>query len=158
MRETYPITDQTLNILDGNAKQIATEMDVDKSYIYQILSSVEADPFGKFRRLYAACVRAGRDVTAWDASLASIRVRNECVGLDTVECLSKKIALDADTTMKLVDALRDGDIDDRERSEIRRAIQRERDSLDVLEATLSLSEPADSVRQFARKAVNGRRR
>lgn len=49
MRETYPITTETLNILDGHAKQIALEMDVDKSYLYQILSSVEADPFGKFR-------------------------------------------------------------------------------------------------------------
>jgi hypothetical protein len=60
MRETYPLTTETLNILDGHAKQIALEMDVDKSYLYQILSSVEADPFGEDPRLFAKAASNGR--------------------------------------------------------------------------------------------------
>lgn len=153
MRVTYDLTDETRKVLTDNVKAIALEMDVNESYLYQILSSVECDSFAKYRRLYAACVRAGADVTPWDASLSAIKTR-KCREMTETQCLVQKIERDADGTSRLVDALRDGQIDEREREAIRAALQRERDSLDVLEAFLG---EGTTVREFARKAVRGRK-
>lgn len=144
MRQIYEISDETRAVLTDKVIPIAAEMDVNTSYLYQILSGVGTDCFSKFRRLYSACVRAGADVTPWDASLSAIKTKN-CVGLTETQCLVQKIERDADTTARLVDALKDGLIDERERTAIGRAIQKERDSLDVLEAFLSFSTNGNGI-------------
>lgn len=148
-RETYPLTSESRTVLTDHVKDIALEMSVDASYLYQILSSAECDPFGKFRRLYSAAVRAGCDVSAWDASLSSIKARH-CVQTNETSCLSKKITLDADTTKKLVEALEDGVIDETESRAIRRAIAKERDILDVIDAQLARNDRRENAAAVVR--------
>lgn len=110
MRYDYPLTDETLAVLTDNVADIAAEMDVNVSYLYQILSGSQNDCFAKFQRLYAAAVRAGAPVCRWDNKLAAIRARYEKrAPLKTeIECLAEKISRDADTTAKMVDALNGG--------------------------------------------------
>jgi hypothetical protein len=158
MRDTYkPASEQTVRILSTDRELIATEMDLTRNTLDQIIAGNECDPFLKFKRMYAGCVRAGVDVSAWDASFHEIKTRN-AVATECTPChtLAEKIARDADTTSQMVEALRDGEIDQKERSKILLSIQKERDSLDVLEAVLTVTEPVTNVREWAKGAVNGR--
>lgn len=155
MRETYPLSDETRQVLCNgtSVKEIASEMDVNDSYIYQILSSVECDSFAKFKRLYAACVRAGADVTHWDAALSAIKTRRDAKH-SPAQVLAEKIRHSADTEAKMLMVLEDGEIDADEVPMIRKAVSVEREKLDQIEAIL---DKASTVRDFARKAVNGRK-
>lgn len=164
MRETYRLTNETLNVLADKVIAIASEMDVSDKHLYAVLAGTETDPFAKFRRLYAAAVRAGADVSPWDASLSAIKARHSIASPERtqMQCLVEKITLDADTTAKLVDALHDGEIDPQEMTAIRKAIAKERDSLDVLEIYLGPGAenghiPTIDVRKIAKAAVAKRR-
>lgn len=138
MRHDYDLTNETRQILSGNVIDTAAEMNVADKYLYAILAGTQTDPFAKFEHLYAASVRAGGRVGLWDNKLAAIRARYEkeppCKS--PIECLTEKISSDADTTSKLVDALKDGEIDAREAEKIQAAIDKERSTLDMLEIHL----------------------
>lgn len=101
-RETYPLSKETRAVLTDNVADIAAEMDVHTSYLYQILSSVECDPFGKFRRLYAAAVRAGAPVFHWDDELEAIRDRYAPHKLNIDRELAESIKEDADVSISHV--------------------------------------------------------
>jgi len=53
-RMTYTLSSQSRKILTDHVKDIAIEFDCNDSYLYQILSEVETDPFAKFVRLFKA--------------------------------------------------------------------------------------------------------
>ena len=148
-RETYPLSTETSKVLSNHVKAIAIEMDVDPSYLYQILSSVVGDPFANFRRLYAATARAGGDVTIWDAAFAEIRSRYRPIRECTRECLVTKVRCDADSTVAVVNAL-----DGCDHTKAHVAIQRQREALDDVEASMT----KDDLRGFAKEATNGRAR
>lgn len=150
MRMHYDLTDETRKVLKDNVGEIAAEASVNDSYLYQVLSSVESDFFAKFDRFYGAAVRAGSDVTPWDVRLQRHKTKQ---GEKTIhQCLTDKLESDADTACKLVDAIKDGDIDAREREQIERAIAKERDCLDRLEATMALY-VREETKQRASRAV-----
>jgi hypothetical protein len=138
MRQTYSLSDQTRLVLTGHVKPIAFELDKTPSYIYAILADTEPDRFAQFMHLYAACVRAGAPVGHWDNWFEAVKAKYTKVRPDqtAIECLAEKIKSDADTTAKLVDALQDGKIDEREGVEIQGAIDKERETLDRLETHL----------------------
>jgi hypothetical protein len=149
MRTVYTLSESTLAVLSHNVPAIAKEWDKNPSYLYQILSGVECDPLAKFLPLYAAAVRAGADVSPWDAALSEVRSRYALCNKNPVQCLTDKIATNAETTSKLVTALKDGQIDEREARNIRKTIAKERASLDDLEAMLpnrSLANPTEISR------------
>lgn len=138
MRQTYSLTAQTLKVLTDRVTAIATEMDVDPAYLHQILNSTESDSFGKFKRLYAAAVRADAPVCHWDNELAAIRARYEKLlpDLSIVECFTGKINANARTCEQLVHALQDGQIDDIESDRILLAIDQERKIFNQIEDLL----------------------
>lgn len=155
MREIYPLTNDTRAVLTDNVIAIANEMDVHTSYLYQILSNAACDPFAKFRRLYAAAVRAGVDVSPWDGTLASIRNKHS-QKKSSSECLIDKIDSNADTTRSVVDALKDGVISPSEADRIHKAITKERNALDALEAMVNLSHQDSDIRRWAKNRVANR--
>lgn len=160
-RETYQLTDETRAVLTDKVIPIASEMDVNESYLYQLLSGVGNDCFSKFRRLFSAAVRAGADVTPWMASLNAIQARHSVKLLEVCPSLTlaENIGLHARKTGEMVTALKDGHIDDRERTAILNAIQREKNSLETLIAVIE--KPTNGsippIRMGARAAVEKRR-
>lgn len=150
MRETYRLSDPTRQVIADNVQAIAEQMDVTPNYLHQVLAGYETDSFAKFRRLYAACVRAGVDVSPWDASLAEAKVNaNQCRSVS--ECLSKLMTDEAKTNALVVDALEDGQITDDETKPILRAVAKERSDLDALETKVL------SAREVGAAAVKQRR-
>lgn len=156
MRESYPVSDETRMVLTDRVKPVASEMDVDTSYLYQILSSATCDPFGKFRRLYAACVRSGADVTPWDAALSSIKARmvTESPQISETHCLSELIGRSADAAQTILIALPDG-IDPHEAPEIRRSVAKLKDILDIIEAKLETPERRERAATVTRAKFGG---
>lgn len=138
-RHDYPLTDETRRVLDSHFKEIADEMGVSPQYIYGIVAGDNPDAFAYYKVIYQACVRAGADVTTWDTALSTIKARFRSEA-PAKECLADKILSNAETTAKWVDAMQDGVITSREAGAIRRAIQKERDSLDALETLLTIRE------------------
>lgn len=156
-RETYPTTQETRTVLTDNVKKIAEEMEVDPSHLHHLLAGDESDCFGKFRRLFAAAVRAGADVNPWLASLESIQ--NKHSGKDLHRCIADNALFGADTTAELIAAIQDGEIDDREASRIRLAIQKHRSCLNELDGLLTAQvAPVSDMREWARTTVGTRRR
>jgi hypothetical protein len=146
-REIYSLTDQTTAVVTDNVGAIAAEMDVSNKYLYAILSEEKTDPYAPFRRLYAAAVRAGAPTCHWEVDLNAIKTRSMKIrpSKTEIECLTEKVMSDADTTAKLVDALRDGDIDEVERRSIITAIEKERRTLDSLEMVLGLNSKSSAA-------------
>lgn len=137
MRETYPPCTATIKVLSQNTEAIAKEADFDASMLRGILAGVQSDPFAKFKRYYAAAIRAGVDVTAWDADLAEIRTRYRPGSKATIAAaLNEKIATDAKTSALIVTALEDGTVSDVEFVQIEQAIAMERATLERLETSL----------------------
>ncbi len=88
---------------------------------------------------HAAACRAGVSVDVWMTELATIRAKysrpDEPIA-DPVTCLSKKIQADADTTDQLVQAMADGEIDQVEAQRILQAVENQRKTLDLIEASV----------------------
>jgi len=150
MRMNYPLTQETRTVLTDNVKQIACEMDVDTSYLYQMLSSVECDSFARFKRLYDAVVRAGGDTSPWDAAFRETKARYRADHAGSA--FARHILASGETNAAVAEALDDGVIDERERRRILRKSAAERDALDALECDCVASD----LRAYAREAVNGR--
>jgi hypothetical protein len=139
MREAYPLTQQTLKALSSTeVTKIADEADIDPSHIYQIRGNYEPDPYGKFRRLYAAVIRAGGETSSWDADLSAIKAKYRKCKKTIFECLSDKLRVDTDTTDAIITALNDGKVDEREEAIIRNYIEKERDNLSMLETVIGI--------------------
>lgn len=142
MRQTYRLSDETRAVLTDYVKPISEEMNKSDKYIYAFLSESQTDLFAKFLPLYAAAVRAGAPVCHWDNRLAGIRARYEKInpGKNPAECLTEKIHIHAETTARLVEALSDGKLDEREIKQLRLDIEKERKNLNLLEMILNFQE------------------
>lgn len=166
MRETYRLTSETRAVLTDNVTAIAAEMDVNTSYLYQILSSVESDPFAKFHRIYAASVRAGAPVYRWDDELQAIRERYASHNLNLDAELAESIKEDADVAIahvngrSLYEQLKEVDesIDQkgRLRTAIIEAINAEKDSFNGGKTRVN-GNGIPAVRLAMRKEVRGRK-
>lgn len=64
-----------MKVINGKADLIADEWDVTPGYIYNIQTGRETDPFAKFQAFFAACVRAGCDVSPWLNRLEVIKAK-----------------------------------------------------------------------------------
>lgn len=138
MRHDYQLTEETLKTFKGNEGAIAEEADVGYKYVSAIMSGAKTDPFAPFKHFYRAAARAGVSRCHWRNTLDAIDARYEkkLPNKTEVECLTDKINSDADTTAKMVEALRDGHIDAHEARKILQAIDKERSILDLLEVRL----------------------
>lgn len=138
MRVIYSLTDQTRKVFAFGVAAIAEEMSVAAQYLHAVLSGTETDIFAKFERLYAACVRAGAPVCHWDNRLREIRAKYQPKDLARpVECLAEKIRTDALTTGRILEALKNGKIDDREVPGLLEAIEGERKVLEQIEEMIA---------------------
>src|SRR5687767_12621436 len=126
MRHIYTLSNESRKVMSGHVARIAEEADVSDSYIYGILSGDKTDPFSMFQHLYSASARAGAPVCHWDNKLDAIRSRYEKqLPLKTeIECLTAKINANADTSSQMVDALKDGVIDNAEAEKLQRAVDK----------------------------------
>jgi hypothetical protein len=151
MRHSYDLTDETRKVLTNRVNGIADEMDVSDKYLYAILSGDKTDPFGPFAHLYAGAARHGAPTELWRHKLDAIDARytKQAPKKTEIECLTDKINANADTTSQLVEALSDGVIDSQEAERIQKAIDKERSTLDLLEAHLQF--------KVELKAVGGKR-
>lgn len=147
MRHHHDLTDETRKTLANNCQRLAESANVSDKYMYGIMADTNTDPFAVFLSiLYRPAVKAGISTVHWDARLSEIRAAGRSSRKSSVECLTEKIQRDADTTAKMVDALRDGRIDERERRAIQEAIERERQNLDLLETVLGCKAELKAVR------------
>lgn len=152
MRETYvPASSETISILGSNRQGIADEAAFTPNTIDQILAGNAGDPFLHFYRYYAACVRAGVDVTAWDAKLSSVKTK--AVGdVSETKCISEVTGKFSAVVQRWLLALEDDVIEPHEVEPIRRAITRARTALDVAEAKL----PCDERKARVASVVRGK--
>ena len=133
MRHFYQLSDETRKVFNGHVPHIAKEMNVLDKYLYAILAGTETDAFAKFVPQYAACIRAGADVTPWDAELSSIKARySKFSSLSETECLAAKIERDTDATLAIMKALEDGEIDDHEWRKIDEALERQEQAIGLI--------------------------
>lgn len=66
MARVFLTSDETREVINGHAKDMAAEYGCDRSYYDQIVSNHETDGFEKFRQsLFLPALRAGRSVTPW---------------------------------------------------------------------------------------------
>jgi hypothetical protein len=146
-RHTYELTDETRKVMSGNVPRIAEEAEVSDKYLHGILAGTETDPFAPFVHYYASSARAGAPICYWDNKLAAIRARYEkqIPNKSLIQCLTEKIESDADTSAKMVDALRDGFIDAGEADRIQAAINKERQTLDLLETHVQFKRELKAV-------------
>jgi hypothetical protein len=135
MREIYPLTTETLKVLTGHVSSIAEEMHKTPQYIHGILSGKEQDRFAQFVPVYAAAKRAGAPVCHWRNKLDAIDARYDAKSpvKQAVECLLEKIHTDSETTANLVEALKDGELDERECQKLLADIEKNRANDDLLE-------------------------
>lgn len=156
-RNTYPLSDETLRVLSSDKKAFAEAFPCNESYVYQILSNVEPDPFPKFRFWRATALRAGIDITPWDAVLSADKAKHEAEEDHSItSCLMDKQLSHTALTNGLINALTDGRISESEKKAISEFIAAERDNLNELER--AINSDIAHIRQFANKAVNGRRK
>lgn len=154
MRHDYPLTDETRRVLTGNCPKVADGMHVSPSYIYGILEGTNPDPFAYFIAAFEGACARGVDVTEWKARQAEIEARYR-PDKPLPDVLCDKMQGDTKTNTLLVDALKNGRIDEHERRPILRAVAVERDTLDYIEAVVT--ETAQDVRDFAAGAVKRRK-
>lgn len=148
MRIDYDLTNETRKTFTGHVEQIADEADVNPSYIYGILSGTKTDPFAPFERFYKGTARAGVSRCHWRMKLDAIDARYDKQNPKStpIDCLTQKIKTDAATTEKMVEALKDGNISPQEAEAILRAVQKERDVLDLIELTMQFRVPQTKLR------------
>lgn len=66
MARVFQTSDETREVINGHAKDMAAEYGCNRSYYDAIVSDHETDGFEKFRQsLYLPALRAGRPVTPW---------------------------------------------------------------------------------------------
>lgn len=140
-RESYDhLTDETRETLTDNVKAMACGWDKSTRYVYQILEEERVDFFAPFESMYRGALRAGLPTAEWDRKLAYLReaIKPERRRVRSVtEILAEKVGDEANTMQLLLEAIRDGRIDDRERKGIRQAVAAERKDLDEIDRLLS---------------------
>lgn len=149
-RTTYEISDQTRAVLTDKVTAIASEMDVNPSYLYQLLSGVGTDCFAKFCRLYAAAVRAGADTRYWDERLLEIRERNErrenlCIHQETARFAQES----ADVSIAHIEGKDAQTLLREAREAIAQGKRLERAALDEIEAQERTKRPHSDLRNKA---------
>lgn len=157
MRHAYPLTKETIKVVNGHAAAVAEEMDVSDKYVYGILAGTNPDPFAYFYPFYKAVTRAGLDTTPIDARLAEAKAKAKGIArVDEKTLITQKIALDAETSAHLVEASADGHWDEREQEKIRLNIERIRKNCDEIERKMNEgTEP--TIRAQAQQKVAARR-
>lgn len=142
-RENYDyLSDETRDALTDNVKAMAAGWGKSVEYIYAILRSEKGDFFTAFESMYRGACEGGVSTAHWDRKLAFHRETAEAKRRKrpATELLSEKIASDASTTQRMLDALRDGRIDERERIEILKDVDREQANLNEIVRLLSREE------------------
>lgn len=138
MRNTYQLTNETREVLSGNVKQIAAEMDVSDKYLYGILAGTETDPFAPFRRMFRGAARAGAPSEIWRDELAAIeenaRGKKPAAAAEMNRTLLEKLRVDAAASEELAKAIADGVLDERECHILLATLNRSRAVLDEIEA------------------------
>jgi hypothetical protein len=121
-RRTYRLSDETFKVLSGNESAIDREMECDVSYISKIKNSSEPDRYPPFREIFrAACHTGCAPAEIWLNDLTAIYVRSRSIGIKPSELSAKlleKIETDAKSLSALVDALKDGKLEEGECHEV----------------------------------------
>ena len=160
-RHIYELSDETVKVMARYQQEIADEADVKVQHINGILAGVSTDPFAPFEHYYAASVRAGAPICHYDQKLSAIRARYEksAPNKSAFDCLADKITRNAEITTELVEALRDGQIDQREADRILNAVKADREVLDTIEVMMQFVVTDEvPVREQAKAAVAQYRR
>ena len=89
-RHTYHLQKETIKVMTGHCQDIATEAGYQDSYAYAITEARVTDPFAVFIHLYAACIRAGCDITPWITRMKLIEEKYR--PLSKTFCLKKETA------------------------------------------------------------------
>ena len=158
MRHEYDLTDETLRTFKGNEQEIADEAEVGYKHISAILGGSKTDPFAPFVHFYAATARAQVSRCHWRMKLDAIDAKyDKALPSSTpIDCLTAKIKSDAETTQKMVEALKDGAISDGEAHAILKAVQKEREVLDLIETVMQFRvslETGNTVRNLIHRRV-----
>jgi len=126
-RENYSyLSEETKDTLTDNVKAMADGWGKSREYLYQILRSEKDDFFPPFEAMYRGALKGGVSTAEWDRKLAYLRgtVRPERPRT-VAEILATKVGDDSSTTQLLLEAIRDGRIDDNEKAQIRKALAAE---------------------------------
>lgn len=161
-RHNFRLTEETIKVFNGGAKDIAEEADVSNKYIHAILAGTETDPFAPFQFYYAAAVRAGKDVSHYDNRLAIIRSKYQtserlCHRVETAKLgteaadVSGAVLTNEPLYKQLVEATQARDQAERTVKAILGAINAEKDATNGGRTRIS------GVREFAKKAVEKRK-
>lgn len=138
-RKTYKLSDETYEVLKNHEQGTAKEMECDPSYIYGIRNQINPDPYPKFRELYRAAAADGAPVHIWLNDLKSISNRGQRIKVeDFYTGLIKKIESDAESTERIVEALKDGTIDKPECLKIADSLQKMGANLESLKSLVQL--------------------
>ncbi len=143
-RKTYRHSDETYQAIVGHESEIAREMGCCPTYIYGLKNRDNPDPFPKFEELYRSTAFGGGCTKYWFNVLKAIDDRAEnfngkCADKpDALACLLEKIHREAETTARMVDALKDGQLDKRECHLILGDIETLRANLNLIE-TIAVS-------------------
>jgi hypothetical protein len=137
-RHTYQLTDATRKTIKDHVQAIAEEMDVSDKYLHGVLAGTETDSFARFLHMYKGTARAGVSRCHWRTAMDAVDAKYDRIAptATPIDCLTQKITTDADTTQKLVAALKDGRISDAEAEAILQAVQKERGVLDLIETVI----------------------
>jgi len=156
-RIDYGLTDESRTVINGHSAEIADEFGCVSQYIYGVLAGDNPDPFAYFLPFYQACVRAGVEYRIYDDRLAQVRAKYRTLKtgpLDAKVLLIKKIGTDASTTRDILQALDDGNIDEKERRQIRADLEDIRRNCDLIDNALDAAgEP--EIRVKCRERIGG---
>ncbi len=159
--QTQTLSDETYQAIVGHETDIANEYGCCPSYIFNIKNRETKDPFPQFRKLFKATANGGGSVSFWLNDLKAIARRAEkaICKIKPLECLLQKIRDDAETTERLVVALKDGEISKRECHQILADVKQLRANLEAIEtiAVVRLGDLDENpTRAFAARKVGAR--
>lgn len=121
-RKTYKRSDETFRVLSGNEADIAREAEWDVSYVNKLKNGAEPDRYPPFRELFRFSANTGTaPVEIWLNDLKSIYIRSRSLTICPSELSAKlleKIDHDSKSLSALVEALKDGRLDESECHEI----------------------------------------
>jgi len=143
-RETYDhLTDETRQTLGGNVKAMASGWNKSDRHIYKILGEEAADGFALFESMYLGALRGGVSTAEWDRKLAYLRETvqpSHRRQRPVTEIIAGKVGNEASTIQLLLEAARDGRIDETEKPQIKKAVAAERKDLDEIDRLIDAQE------------------
>jgi desulfoferrodoxin (superoxide reductase-like protein) len=91
-RHDYPLSDETINVINGHATEVAEHFGCNPSHIYNILGGTETDAFSRFLWLFSSAVKAGCNVTPYLSRLEAVQAKYAkddagCVDAETAKLM-----------------------------------------------------------------------